>query len=496
MVTRALLLLLLTSGCFDDRYRCTSDAQCDLGVDGRCETDGYCSARDITCPTQRRYGAHAGALAEQCVDDRAVPANLCAGGQLPAKPDGCLAAVCEWLPACCDIGWFDACVPLAQQACEHTCDLRLAITAERGGTTELWDVRFSDTWTFAQRTDLAKMSWVGPPPGAREPRLAGVTEQHVVIGETMLDLLPGRTYSSISAIGFDRDRRDTVVATFSTDMGNRSEVYKLDTFDVAEAPIPGGAAIAWGDINRDGFPDAIVKNGNQQFNFLHNLEDDELNRRLSNQAGQSVAGGATPGAPPLRSFDWIDLNSDGKLDLAVFGAEVRIHMNPLGLGDAASRQIDCDPPAAGRPCQNDPNEPNLEKASFAGAAMPTTPPALVIAQYPHRRMFFVRPDGAVEPLRFPGDGCSCTANCTGTCPGPQCNCTSYNCSACVPVIAVVVRDVDHDRALDIIAIDARLQIYVATAANEYEFDAPVAIPTSFTNLVVSIEVSVTGAPSP
>jgi hypothetical protein len=495
MVMRALLLLLLlTSGCFEDRYRCDSDAQCDLGDGGRCETDGFCSARDITCTTERRYSSHAGELADQCVDDRAVPENICAGGQQPAKPEGCVQTVCDQLPACCDIGWFDACVQLAQQACEHTCDVRMTITAERGGTIEHWDARFTDTWMFSQRTDVSKLAWIAPPPGQREPRLAGASEPTIFIGDQQLDLLPGRTYSSFSSISFDRDRRDTVVATFSTDMGNRAEVFKLDPFARTETPIPGGPGLVWGDVNRDSFPDAIVKNGNQNFQFLHNLEDDALVRRLSNQAGATVAGGSTPGAPPLRSFDWLDINSDAKLDLAVFGAEVRIHTNPLGLGDAASRQIDCDPPVAGRPCQNDVNEPNLEKASFAGAALPTTPPSLVIAQYPHRRMFFVRADGTVEPLRFPGDSCTCTANCNGTCPGPSCNCTSYNCNSCVPVLAVVVRDIDHDRALDIIAIDARLQIYVAKAANSYEFGGPATIPTAFPNQFFSVDVTVTGAP--
>jgi hypothetical protein len=496
MVKHAFWLLLLASGCFEERYRCTSDLQCDLGEGGRCETDGYCSTHDITCATQRRYGAHTAELAGQCVDDRIVPANACAGGQSPAKPEGCFAAVCARLPACCDLAWTDACVQIAQEVCELRCDTRIAITATRGMVTELWDARFSDAWTFEQRPDLTTLAWTAPAPGASEPRLAGATTTELVIGETRIDVPPDRTYQSITSVNVERDRRDTVVAAYSTTMGNRAEIWKLDTRTASEMGVPGAVGLTWGDVNRDTFPDALVKNGSQQFNFLHNLENDQLQRRLSNQSAGNVAGGGTPGAPPLRSFDWIDLNGDAKLDLIVFGAEVRIHNNALGLGDAAARQIDCDPPSAARACSTDVNEPNLEAASFGGAALPTSvQPGLVITQFPGRKLFRVEPNAAVTPLEFPGDSCSCTKTCTGGCPGPDCTCT-YNCTACVPVLALVVRDIDHDRMLDLIAIDARLQVYVGKAANGYQFGGPTAIPTGFPNTFFSVDVSVTGAPIP
>jgi hypothetical protein len=493
MVKHALWLLLLASGCFEDRYRCTSDAQCDVGEGGRCEVDGYCSARDVTCTTERRYGSHAGELAGQCVDDRATPINACAGGQQPAKPEGCFATVCDRLPACCEVAWVDACVQLAQQACELECDLRIAITATRNTVTEKWDARYTDAWTFTQRDDLAALSWVAPAPGQRDPRLAGATADELIIGDTRIPLPPGRAYQSISSINFDRDRRDTIAATFSTMDGNRVELWKLDTQAALETSIPGMFAVAWGDVNRDSFPDAIVRNGASSFNLLHNLEDDELQRRLSNQGMGTVAGGTTPGTPPLRSFDWIDFNSDAKLDVIVFGAEVRIHTNALGLSDVAMRQIDCDPPNASRPCGSDP-EPNLERASFGGAALPREVPALVLTQFPGRKLFLVEPSGDIAPLAFPGDSCACTSTCTN-CPGPDCSCT-YNCGACAPVLALVVRDVDHDRALDIIAIDARLQVYIGKAANNFQFGGPSSIPTAFPNTFFSVDVSVSGAPSP
>lgn len=496
MVKHALWLTLLASGCFEDHYRCTSDSQCDLGDGGRCELDGHCSAHDITCPTERRYGSHAGALAGQCVDERVVPANACAGGQAPANPEGCFASVCERLPACCEVAWIDACVQLAQEACELACDTRIAITATRGMVTERWDARLSDAWTFAPRTDVDALAWVAPQPGSTEPRLATATSEELVIGDVHIAVPPGRSYDSITSINFDRDGRDTIATTFSSAMGSRMELWKLDTLAARDMFAPGRVALTWGDANRDAFPDAIVKNGSQQFNFLHNLADETYQRRVSNQAVGNVAGGATPGAPPLRGFDWIDFNGDGELDLVVFGAEVRIHTNELGLGDAASRQLDCDPPMIGRPCSSDENEPNLEAASFGGTVVPTgTDPGLVITRFPGRALYRVARDGTVTPLPFPGDSCACTTSCTGGCPGPNCTCT-YNCSTCVPVLAIVARDVDHDRVLDLIAIDARLEVYIATAASGYQWGEPAAIPTELANTFFSVDVSVTGAPIP
>jgi hypothetical protein len=490
--------VLVASGCYADRYRCTQDSQCNLGEGGRCEVDGLCTEHDTRCPTLRRYSEHAGELTDACFDDRVAPMNACAGGQPPAPPEGCFAEVCARLPACCEVAWLDACAQVAQQtaSCNLHCDTRIAITATRATMTESWDARLAgDQWTIAQRTDLTALAWVAPAPGASEPRLAGATASELVIGDTHVAVPAGRTYESITSIGFDRDRRDTIAATYN-DGRNRLEIWKLDTQTVRDQAVPGTAALTWGEADRDSYPDAIVKTGSQQFNLLYNVEDDTFHHTLLNQSVGAIAGGATPGAPAVRSFDWLDLNGDGKLDLAVFGAEVRMHTNALGIGDAAARQIDCDPPSAGRPCSTDPNEPNLEAASFAGAGVPQLDaPSLVIAMFPGRQVFRVKPDGTVIPLNFPGDTCSCAQTCTGGCPGPDCTCT-YNCNACVPVLGFVARDVDGDHALDLIAIDARLQLYLATAARDFAWSSPTAIPTAFPNTVLSIDLSVTGAPIP
>jgi hypothetical protein len=49
-------------------YRCASAAQCvNDGVQGTCESAGFCAFPDPGCPTGRRYGAHAGDLSGACV---------------------------------------------------------------------------------------------------------------------------------------------------------------------------------------------------------------------------------------------------------------------------------------------------------------------------------------------------------------------------------------------------------------------------------------------
>jgi hypothetical protein len=174
-----------------------------------------------------------------------------------------------------------------------------------------------------------------------------------------------------------------------------------------------------------------------------------------------------------------------------------MHTNELGLGDAAARQIDCDPPSAARPCATDPNEPNLEAASFAGCAVPTAgDPHLVMSLFPGRDVYTVLADGTVTRIPFPGSNCNCIKTCNNMCPGPDCTCT-YNCNACVPVLAFASRDLDYDHKLDMIAIDARLQLFVALAATGYTWTTqPTQIPTTFANTFFSVDVSVSGAPIP
>jgi hypothetical protein len=493
-------LALALAGCFEDRYQCTTDAQCDLGDSGRCEPDGFCSSYDPACPTHFRYESHADQLTNVCYDDSTNLPNPCAGGQGPARAEGCYASVCARLPACCEVGWFDACAQVAQEECDVTCDTRIAITATKSPTTELWDLRWAgSTWTITKNTELgAPLSWVAPVPGTVEPRLAGATAGALVIGDTKLPIPPGRTYQKISSVSFDRDQRDTIAASYVGDTGpNMIELWQVDDGSVREAALP-GVLLAWGDANRDGFADAVgYSGGGSVYSFLENFEEDSSSRKLLNQTAANLTGGSTPGSAGLRSIDWLDFNADGALDLAVFGMSIRIHTTAEGIRDVPDHELDCSPPSKARACDSDP-EPDLEQTSFVGAALPTRDAAsIVFAQFPDRKLWRAGLQSStftVNQLPFPNDTCRCIETCDNAkCPGANCTCT-YDCSACVTVLSIVSRDLDGDHLLDLVAIDARLRIYTAFAANNFAWNAPVSIPTTVTGTFFSVNASVSGAP--
>jgi hypothetical protein len=52
-------------GCSPAAFVCAEDAQC--GDEGVCETSGFCSFPDPSCPSGRRYGKHAGSSSNECV---------------------------------------------------------------------------------------------------------------------------------------------------------------------------------------------------------------------------------------------------------------------------------------------------------------------------------------------------------------------------------------------------------------------------------------------
>jgi len=497
-MVKLLIACALLGGCYEDRYTCTRDSQCDV-EGGRCELDGLCTGFDAGCPTNRRY-QHAGELSGRCFDDRVALANPCAGGQPAALPEGCIANVCERLPACCEVAWLDACAQLAQQECDQTCDTRIAIAGTRQGVTELWDVRWlGDRFDIAPVTALTSpLQWVGPAPGETEPRLAGVRDTRLVVGADLaFDIDPARSYQGVASAPFARDGRDTIAVTSNlANADHLLEIFEPALDEHRTFAVPGSLNLTWGEIDhRDGFVDAVVRAGGS-YSYLLNLDGDDHLRQLPAKATSSMAGGGTPGAPTVRQLDWLDLDGDGLLDFAAFGAEIRVHHDPAGLRDAAEHQIDCDPPDAARSCSTDP-EPNLEEASFGGAALPDPDrPSLVFSLFPGRKLFRAALAGdalAIEPLAFPGDSCTCTSRCDNqTCPGPDCTCT-YDCDACVPIVAVVARDLDGDRRLDLIAIDARLALYTALAPG-FAWSAPTQIPTTFTGNLAQIATSLTGAP--
>jgi hypothetical protein len=496
MVRALALVAILVTGCFDETYHCTSDEQCDVGEGGRCEIDGFCTHFDGTanCPTQRRYSDHADALTNTCFDDRVTPINPCAGGQPPALPVDCYADVCARLPACCTVAWTDACVQIAQEACtSFACDTRLAVNAANATQVDRFEVDWDGAaWTITPRTGLgAPLMWVGPRPGDGAPRLAYATADALVIDTVELPIEPDHTYNSIASIDFDRDGRDTIAASFQTPTTSGIEIWKVDTLGVRET---GGSShhLTWGDDNRDGFPDALTTNSSSAYVFFNNIDGDSHVRTLSSQAVANVSGGATPGAPQIGSLDWLDFNGDTAMDLAAFGNSIRLHTRAADLNDQSQYELDCDPPDTDRSCNSDP-EPDLEQTAFVGAALPTAAaPSVVVGTFPERHLYRIALQGtAVVATRmtFPGDTCTCTKMCSGG------NCT-YDCGGCPTILALAARDLDGDHALDLIAIDAKLRLYTATAASGFTFGAPtpliVMLPANYT----SIELSISGDVSP
>lgn len=505
MVIRLAWLVVFLAGCYRDRYTCERDSQCDV-EGGRCEIDELCTGFDESCPTKRSY-QHAGDQTGLCFDDAVVPINLCAGGQSAAKREGpCLEAVCARLPMCCDIAWTDACVQLAQQeqTCELRCDTRIAIGATKG-TTELWDLRWvGDRFEIPTKvTELTTLlQWVAPAPGELEPRLAGVHGNKILVGAHELPFDGSRDYQTISTIPFSRDGRDTIAVSSKCDAMSPCDVeFTLEIFEPAIEEhrtfvVPGGVALSWGDIdhNDDAFIDAVVRKGGQasnQYSYLLNLDGDDHLRQLVDKAVGVLGGGPTQGGVGVRQTDWLDLDGDANLDLAVFGSQVALHHNATGLRDVPEELIDCSPPVVGGCAAAD--EPDFEGASFAGCALPDpTKPSVVFATFPDRKLF--RSDGqAPTQITFPGDACACVRMCDpDPCTATDCTC-KYNCEACVPILAVIARDLDGDHQLDLIAIDASLTVFHAFGP-DFVWSDPTPIPTSLTGNVIQVFTSTSGAP--
>lgn len=72
-----LALALATGACAKlDTFACVVDDECvHAGVAGVCEAGGVCSFPDADCPSGKKYGDFAGALAGQCVDAAATTAT-------------------------------------------------------------------------------------------------------------------------------------------------------------------------------------------------------------------------------------------------------------------------------------------------------------------------------------------------------------------------------------------------------------------------------------
>jgi hypothetical protein len=486
-VAAVVLGVALAGGCVRADYRCVIDADCDVGEAGRCELDHRCTRFDPTCATQRRYNDHAGEVSNVCFDDRVTPANLCAAGQPPAIDEACAANVCAVLPGCCDVGWSEACVQQAQLRCsELVCDTRIAITATKGSRTELWDLRWDGTaWSAQLDPRQSVLAWLAPAPATRDPQLVAFARGALELADRALPVSAMHNYLEATSVDFDRDGRPTAVLGYTDATGAHFEVIKLDDGTTREIATAGTTRLSWGDVDHDAFPDGIAAAGNStRYHLLSSIEGADRGREIDDRVSTTMTGGTSvmPAPPPVRSFDWIDFDGDQQLDVVAYGFSVDLH---LGKGDAIGTntliRIDCDPPDAANVAGC--NQMAQNERAFAGAALPTaTTPALVIATHPARALFRVEVRGtpataARSPYTFPVEACD---------------------AACPPIIALVLRDLDGDHALDVVAIDADLGVYTALASENLDpaalqIRAAFQIPTSTTGFA-AVRASVTGVP--
>jgi len=476
-------VVCVLGACVHPDYQCVSDRDCDVGTAGRCELDHRCTAIDLTCATHRRYSDHSGLPSGTCFDDHAAPLNLCAAGQPPAIPDGCAANVCQALPGCCSTGWSEACVQEAQILCSDVvCDTRIAITANKPGRAELWDLRWDGTtWTARLDARQTVLAWLAPAPGASEPRLAGFANSALTLDDISIPVAATHNYLEVTSVDFDRDGRPTAALGYN-DTSPHLEIAKLDDGSLREVTSAAATRLSWGDVDHDAFPDGIAEaGGSTRYHLLSNAEADDHSRQINDQVSANVSGGTsslvTNNPPAVRSFDWIDLDGDHQLDVVAFGYSVDVHPSKgEPIGTTLLIRIDCDPPSSSGSCDT---TVQADQA-FAGAALPASAgPALVLATHPQRALYRTElrsmpASTQLSPYSFPTEACGAT---------------------CPPIIAVVVRDLDGDHALDVIAIDGDLQVYTGLAADNLQLRAAIKIPTApaapgFT----VVRTSVTGAP--
>jgi hypothetical protein len=474
---RAALVALALAACVHDNYRCANDADCDLHAAGRCEVDGRCTFYDPSCDSTRRYEPHSEALSGTCFDDAATPADLCAGGQPPARPDTeCTAAVCTALPACCATGWFDACVQIAEQRCELTCDTDLQLAATSGGDTEAfalrWD-RATSTWIGAPAANVTAVAWVGDEPVAIE-------DDQLVFGGGAIALDPSHRVRGAAPVDLDRDGRPTIALDVTFSAMQAIDIVKLDTGDVRTIPTGAAFRASWGDLDRDGFPDAVAADGSStRYAFLGAITDEAATAESLDGAASGNTTGANPKnpaeyptstalPPAVRSLDWLDADGDGALDLVAIGNSVRLHTGADRIPDTAITSIDCDPPQTGACADPVANT----QPAFAGAAFPDVAngPALVLATFPARGLHVMRlaPPAAdrVFTYGFPEDG--------------------------APILAVIVRDLDGDHVLDVTAIDAHLHVFTSLGTADLIESTPITPSTQ--NPFVTIDVAISGTP--
>ena len=480
----ALTACAALAGCVHPDYRCASDADCDVGEAGRCELDRRCTAWDPACPTHRRYSDHGGSASGSCFDDRLAPVNRCAAGQPPALPDGCAAAVCDALPSCCTSGWAEACVQQAQLVCgDLRCDTRIAITANKPGRSELWDLRYDGaSWTARLDPRQSVLAWLAPAPGDAAPRLVGFAPGALRLDDGSIPVTTGRSYVEATSVDFDRDGRATAALGFTDATGPHLEIVKLDDGSSRTVASAAMTRLSWGDVDHDGFPDAIAEAGGQaRYHLLSNLEADDRSRQIDDRVSTTVSGGTSSGVannpPAIRGFDWLDIDADHQLDAVAYGYSVDVHPGRgEAIGTTVLVRIDCDPPTNASGC----DAMAQADQAFAGAGLASPAgSALVIATHPRRALYRAELRGMpantqLSAYQFPPEPCG---------------------ASCPPIIAVIARDLDGDHQLDVIAIDGDLRVYTSLATDNLVLHPAIKLPTTpAAPGFLVVRTSVTGAP--
>ncbi|TMQ11171.1 MAG: hypothetical protein E6J90_07945 [Deltaproteobacteria bacterium] len=488
MVRRAALaayaLVAGAPGCIHPDYHCMSDLDCDVGEAGRCELDQRCTTWDPTCATHRRYSDHSGPRSGACFDDQIAPLDPCAAGQPPAiatpgtpgtpgANDACAATVCQALPGCCATGWSEACVQQAQILCSDlVCDTRIAITANKPGRTDLWDLQWDGVqWHARLDPRQTVLAWLAPASGQRQPRLAAFASGALTYGDgtspapISIPVSTAHNYLEATSVDFDRDGRDTIALGFTDATGPHLEIVKLDLETSRVVNSAGVTRLSWGDVDHDAFPDGIAEaGGGVRYHLLSNTESDDRSRQIDDRVSTTVNGGTSStvanNPPAIRSFDWIDIDRDHQIDVVAYGYAVDVHSGkPDAIGTTALIRIDCAPPGPAAGCDT---TVQADQA-FAGAAIAApSGSALVIATHPGRALYRAELRGtpantALTPYVFPTEACG---------------------AACPPIIAVVVRDLDGDHRLDVVAIDGNLQVYTSLATDNLVLHPAIKLPTT------------------
>lgn len=498
MVTRALALALCgatLAGCVEENFTCRKDSDCNLGDDGRCELDQRCTVRSTTCETGREYGPLQGVLSGTCFDVRRDPANPCAEGQPPARGDSaCMAEICDVMPACCRSSWSGACVQQAQLRCDDlVCDTRIAITAQRSTSTELWTATYHpDTqWDMPVRYEPAStLSWFAPARGELEPRL-GVFTHGIPDPPTpaTLDLagatyqLEPRSYFQAQSIDFERNGHDVLLLGSATG-GPTYETLDLDTMERRAFAKQYTTRTVVGEVNRDGYPDIASCNNGGGYAAILN-EEEGTERTFGVSAGDTINGQPTPGmAVEARSIEFSDVDGNGALDLLVAGRQIRAHMPPTDAEplNASSQfvSIDCMPPQS--PAGNC-TGPEGAVVSWVATALPAKDRTRVVAvpfgvngQLPERRIYLldVSP-GGIAPAPPTVEIGSCVGQCDKR------------------WVAVASRDLDGDHVMDLIVVDENLNIYTSRSTIDGKLVPTLQIDQPRES-ITNVRLVVTGAP--